>query len=94
MKLDKCSKGCKRNNSCSNTYQVDHRYSISQGFENKVSPFLIASILNCELITWQQNMAKFSDCSITLEHLLDIQQSEEEFNKMMTVIQQEINKVT
>ena len=105
MKLDKCvPKGVKlsvnRNNSCSNTYQVDHRYSISQGFENKVSPFLIASILNCELITWQQNMAKFSDCSITLEHLLDIhgytqQQSEEEFNKMMTVIQQEINnKVT
>ena len=43
-----------RNNSKVDGYQIDHIYSLAEGFKNSVSPLLIGSVLNCQLLPWRK----------------------------------------
>ena len=49
--------------------QLDHKYSISMGFINNISPKLIGSIDNLKFVTWKENRLKGGMCSITIEEL-------------------------
>jgi len=49
----------------------DHLYSVAEGYKNKVDPKLLAHPANCRLVIHNDNIAKNSKSSITLEQLLD-----------------------
>jgi len=49
--------------------QLDHKFSILEGFKQGISPELIGNINNLEFIPWRENMVKGSKCSITIEEL-------------------------
>ncbi len=53
-------------------YQLDHKYSILEGFKNDIKPDIIGNIKNLEFIPWKENRNKGSRCSITLEDLHQI----------------------
>jgi len=50
-------------------YHLDHKYSISEGFKNNVSPFILSSKENLEVVPWKENLSKQTRCSITLDEL-------------------------
>lgn len=50
-------------------YHLDHKYSITEGFKNKVPPKVIGSIYNLEFIPCNVNTSKGTRCSITLKEL-------------------------
>lgn len=50
-------------------YHLDHKYSIAEGFKNKVPPKIIGSIVNLEFLFYTNNVKKGTKCSITLEEL-------------------------
>jgi hypothetical protein len=54
-------------------YHLDHKYSITEGFKNKVPPKIIASIQNLRFIPYSENVKKGTKCSITLEELYGLQ---------------------
>jgi len=56
-------------------YHLDHKYSIAEGFRNKVSPKIIGSIDNLEFLHYTTNIKKGTSCSITLEKLYGLQPS-------------------
>ncbi len=39
-------------------FQLDHIISISEGFENKISPDIIGSINNLQFLPWEENLKK------------------------------------
>lgn len=51
-------------------YQLDHKYSIVEGFKNKISPEIIANMNNLEFIPWLDNAKKKTKCTITMENLI------------------------
>jgi transposase len=53
-----------------NSYQLDHKYSILEGFKNNVNPEIIGNIKNLEFIPWEDNASKRHRCTITLEQLI------------------------
>jgi hypothetical protein len=53
-------------------YHLDHKYSIAEGFKNKVSPEIIGSIYNLRFIDHKENCSKGTKCSITLEKLYEL----------------------
>lgn len=50
-------------------YQIDHKYSIIEGFKNNIGPDLIGHFCNLEMLTWEDNLKKQGNCSITLYEL-------------------------
>jgi hypothetical protein len=54
-------------------FHLDHKYSITEGFKNKVPPKVIGSIDNLEFICYTDNLSKGTKCSITLENLYGLQ---------------------
>ena len=54
-------------------FHLDHKYSITEGFKNKVPPKVIGSIDNLEFICYTDNLSKATKCSITLEKLYGLQ---------------------
>jgi hypothetical protein len=54
-----------------NKNTIDHKFSISEGFKNKVSPEIIGSIVNLEILTASKNSSKCRKCSISLNKLLN-----------------------
>jgi predicted DNA-binding protein YlxM (UPF0122 family) len=54
-----------------NAYHLDHKYSISEGFKNGVSPEVIDDIENLEFIPWKENLKKKNKCSITMTQLIN-----------------------
>lgn len=54
-----------------NAYHVDHKFSISHGFENNIPPYIIGSFYNLQMLPWKQNLEKSTNCSITIEELLE-----------------------
>jgi hypothetical protein len=54
-------------------FHLDHKYSITEGFKNKVPPKVIGSIDNLEFICYTDNLSKGTKCSITLEKLYGLQ---------------------
>jgi hypothetical protein len=53
-------------------WQIDHKYSIAQGWKDRVSPFIIGSVFNLDLIKKSQNRDKCDSCSIELDELLSL----------------------
>lgn len=51
------------------TYQLDHKYSIFQGFVDNISPEIIGNINNLEFIPSIENSKKKNKCSISIEEL-------------------------
>jgi hypothetical protein len=52
-----------------NGYQLDHKYSIIEGFLNNVEPEIISHHCNLQMIEWSSNRAKSKRCDIDLEQL-------------------------
>jgi hypothetical protein len=50
-------------------YHLDHKYSVAQGFRDKIPFYIIASPINLEMISFKENLKKNKKCSITLEQL-------------------------
>ena len=51
--------------------QIDHSYSIYEGYINEVPAEIIGHIENLELITWEENILKSKESNIILENLLE-----------------------
>ena len=52
-------------------YHLDHKYSIYEGFLNKVSPKIIGASHNLEVIDSLSNLKKHKKCSLTIEKLYE-----------------------
>jgi hypothetical protein len=68
-----------------NKYTVDHKFSVSEGFKNKISPEIIGSIVNLEILSLSKNCSKCRKCSITLNQLINDYQNfinENKINKI------------
>ena len=52
-------------------FQVDHIYSIKNGFINNITPHLIGHPSNLRVITWEENLKKSNNCEITLDELIN-----------------------
>lgn len=50
-------------------FQLDHKFSILEGFKEGIEPEIIGNIYNLEFIPWEENLKKGSNCSITEEEL-------------------------
>lgn len=50
----------------------DHKYSITDGYNNKVDPKILAHPANCQLLPHNKNVSKGTKSSITLEELLNL----------------------
>lgn len=57
-----------RNNSNSE-YQIDHKFSIKDGFDNNVPLKYMTNIVNLQVVTKEYNLSKASKSIITLEEL-------------------------
>jgi hypothetical protein len=57
-------------------YQLDHRYSIFEGFLDDADPKLISSHHNLQMLEWSKNRKKGKDCSITLNELTKLVSNE------------------
>lgn len=55
-----------------NAYQLDHKYSIYEGFKNGIDPEIIGNINNLEFIPYEENIKKHKNCSINIETLLNL----------------------
>lgn len=51
-------------------YEMDHMYSIRDGFSNSVDPFIVGSKVNIRYISRSENRVKNSKSAISLEELL------------------------
>ena len=58
------------------SYHLDHKFSIKEGFKNKIPPEIIGSISNLDFIPWKQNIQKRHRCSITKHQLLKLYEKE------------------
>jgi hypothetical protein len=61
-------KGLKR--SLKNNH-VDHMFSVSQGFKNKVNPFYIAHPCNLQMLKAKLNKRKNAKCDHSIEELIE-----------------------
>lgn len=55
-----------------NTYQIDHKLSIYEGFKEGISPDIIGHVLNLEFLPWKDNLRKWTKSSITKEELVNL----------------------
>lgn len=51
-------------------FHLDHKFSIKEGFLEKISPEIIGSSINLEIIPYLENCSKGSKCSISKEELV------------------------
>lgn len=51
-------------------YELDHKFSITEGFKQNVDPEIIGHYSNLELLPKADNRSKRINCSITLEELI------------------------
>lgn len=52
-------------------WHVDHIYSVKDGFENNICPYVIGSLYNLKMIPWLENIKKNSKSLMTKEELLE-----------------------
>lgn len=52
--------------------QVDHIYSIKNGFDNYIPAYIIGNINNLRIISWEENISKSSNSEISLEDLISV----------------------
>jgi len=53
-----------------NDYELDHKFSITEGFRQKIDPAIIGHFSNLELLPKSVNRSKRTRCSITIEELI------------------------
>ena len=53
-------------------YQLDHKYSIYEGFKNNIEPMIMGNINNLEFLPWEENARKRTKCSISIKQLKNI----------------------
>lgn len=80
-------------------YHIDHVYSIMHGYKNQISPLVIGSPLNLQMIPWKENLSKHSKSLITIEDLLSktgytIDQSQKEFDYVIGEIKKDIQQLS
>jgi len=51
-------------------FELDHKYSIYEGFKNKINPKIIGCYKNLQILTKKENLKKGIECSITKEELI------------------------
>lgn len=56
-------------------YNLDHKFSVIEGFKQGVGPAIIGHTSNLHMIPWEANLVKQGECWITLEELLRLQAS-------------------
>jgi len=54
------------------TYHIDHIYSVIDGFNNNISPEIIASPVNLQMLANDKNFSKKGASHMTLEQLYDL----------------------
>lgn len=54
-------------------YELDHKFSITEGFKQNISPEIIGHYTNLELLPKGANRSKRIKCSITLDELTQLQ---------------------
>ena len=52
-------------------FQVDHNFSIYDGFKNDIDPEIVGHLENLSFVHWQENNRKWHISSISLEDLLE-----------------------
>jgi len=62
-------------------YELDHKFSIYDGFINNVDPKIISHWKNLQIITLKENREKHKISSITLEELLEEIKKEKNYGK-------------
>lgn len=77
-------------------YQLDHCYSILDGYRNHVSPLIIGNIENMKMIPWEENLSKHGASSILLTDLLTktdytLTRSQIEYKFFMDLIHDDLN---
>ena len=80
-----------------NAWHIDHKFSIIQGFREKISPFVIGHYENLQMLPWKQNIQKLHRCDISKEDLFcltgynqDINQKE--FEIICQLIQDDVDQ--
>jgi hypothetical protein len=53
-----------------NGWQLDHKYSIVKGFDNKIEPEIMASVTNLQILSALDNNKKSVRCDISIKELL------------------------
>lgn len=53
-------------------YNVDHKFSVSEGFKNNIPPRIIGSVHNLEMINKKENSSKGTKCSIEIDKLFEL----------------------
>jgi hypothetical protein len=71
-------------------YQLDHKFSIKDGFINKINPEIISSPINLRMVKSIENNKKAGKSSITIEELLDLYQ---EFENSRDFILKDLQKM-
>ena len=79
------------------TYQLDHKYSITSGYNNKISPFVISNLKNLEYLKTEDNRKKGVKCSISINKLIKeigikLDTNNLEYNISMDIIHNFIDK--
>jgi hypothetical protein len=54
-------------------FELDHKFSITEGFKQNVDPKIIGHYSNLELLPKDDNRSKRIKCSVTLEELIQVQ---------------------
>lgn len=60
-----------RGRTSENGYHLDHKFSIKEGFNQKIDPEIIGHICNLEMIPGEINQSKNRKCSIELNSLIN-----------------------
>jgi hypothetical protein len=76
-------------------WHIDHKFSIIQGFREKISPFVIGHYENLQMLPWKQNIQKLHRCDISKEDLFGItgynhDKNQQEFEIINQLIQDDI----
>ena len=53
------------------TWQIDHKLSILQGWLDGVSPEVLSHLMNLRFIPWRENLQKWHNSTLTREELLN-----------------------
>lgn len=59
-------------NKRSTEFHLDHKFSVVKGFHKQISPELISSVYNLEILPSNTNLSKGGKCSLTLEKLQEM----------------------
>lgn len=62
-------------------YNIDHKFSVCDGFMKGVPPEIVGHICNLEMKPWRDNLSKWKRSDMTLEELLEAIRVYEESNK-------------